>query len=497
MYQQSKILRIFFIILYLQIPISSLFSQDTGKNLTLDEVIQIAVNQSPDAYLAKHRFRASYWRYRSHIAQFLPSLKLSTTLVDINRSISRITLQDGSDAFVERKLNNSLFSLNVNQNIGFTGGQIFLSSDLQRIDLFTDEKTISYLSTPISIGLSQPLFAFNKYKWEKKVEPLRYEEAKKEYISAVENVKIKAVTLFFELALAQQNLRMAEINFQNNDTLYKIAQGRYNIGTIAQNEVMQMELNYLNSKTDLTVTRIDLEVRKANLRSFLGYNEKININLLISSQIPKLEIDVNKAIELAKTNNSNMLSLERQQIEAQSEVARARTENRFNANLYATYGLTQSGADLQNAYYHAQDQQRVRVGVEIPIVDWGLGRGQYKMAQSNQEVVNITVAQAKTDFEQEIFLTVMQFNLQDDQLLIALKKDTIGQNRYEVTKQRFLIGKVDVLNLNIALTDKDLAKREFISALKNYWLYYYTIRKITLYDFEKQATLIFNEKDLL
>jgi outer membrane protein TolC len=59
----------------------------------------------------------------------------------------------------------------------------------------------------------------------------------------------------------------------------------------------------------------------------------------------------------------------------------------------------------------------------------------------------------------------MQFNRQDDQVMIARKSDYISQNRYEVTKQRFLIGKIDVLDLNVAQSERDQAKQKYISTL--------------------------------
>jgi outer membrane protein TolC len=52
----------------------------------------------------------------------------------------------------------------------------------------------------------------------------------------MEDISIEASRLFFNLAMAQQNLETARLNYSNTDTLYKIAQGRYNIGTIAENE---------------------------------------------------------------------------------------------------------------------------------------------------------------------------------------------------------------------------------------------------------------------
>ena len=459
------------------------------KKMTLDEVIKLALDQSPESFLAKHKFRGSYWQLRTHKAKFKPSLTLNAELPDLNRSISQLTLSDGTDAFVERKVMNSSVDLQINQNIGFTGGQIFVTSGLQRIDLLQDSTTTSYLSTPINIGFIQPLFAFNSYRWERKIEPLLYDEAKQQYIETLETISMNATYYFFDLITAQINLSIANMNYSNSDTLYKISKGRYNVGTIAQNDLLQMELNYLNSSIALEDAKLDLEIKKFKLRSFLGFNNNVDIELVIPQEVPEFKVDVNDAIAKAKESNSQIIGYQRQLIESNRDVAEARAKNRFNANFYATYGLTQSTDNLDKVYTNPQDQQMVRVGITVPIIDWGLGRGRYKMAQSNQEATRVTVEQALVDFEQDVFLKVMQFNMQASQVKIKAKADTVAQNRYEVSKQRFLIGKIDVLNLNDALTEKDIAKRNYISALRSYWYYYFIIRKISLFDYQKSIPL--------
>ena len=465
--------------------------------LTFQEVIKLAREQSPDAIMAKHRFRANYWEYRTHIAQFRPSISLESTIPAFSRSISENKLDDGSYVYTEEYRNRIGANLRMQQVVPFTGGQLFINSGLERTDLFGDFKGTSYLSTPVSIGYSQPILLYNDYKWQRKIEPLKYEEARKNYISALEDVSLKAVNYFFDLALAQQNMQVAEINYSNADTLYKIAQGRYQIGTIAENELMQMELSFLNAGSDLNSARVDLEMRKFQLRSFLGFNENIDLKLIKPKEVPELEIAVGEALGIAMENNPDVISYERQLLEAQQNVAEAKAEKGLQANLFASVGLTQSAEDLNKVYLDPQDQQRVTIGLELPILDWGLGKGRYKMAQSSQQVINTTVQQARTDFEQNVYLNVMQFNLQDDQLLIAAKSDTIAQRRYDVTKQRFLIGKVDVLDLNVALSEKDVAKRNYISALRNYWSNYYQIRKITLYDFLEDSPLEVNFDEII
>jgi len=468
-----------------------LFSQQTQLTFTLDDVIRLAKDQSPTAIMARHRFRGSYWEYRTHIAKFRPGLTLQSTLPNFTRSIEKITMQDGTDKFVERSTTNSSMEVSLTQNIAPTGGSIFMNSGLERIDNFNDTiNPVSYLSTPVSIGFRQPISGYNSFKWERKIEPLKYEEARKDYIDAMENVSLRAVTYFFNLILAQVNLKIGQINYASNDTLFKIAQGRYNIGTIAENELLQMELALLNAGAALNEAGVQLEINKFQLRSFLGFNETVNIELLIPSEIPDFEVDVQRALEEAKINSPEILSLQRQLLEADQSVAQARAEKGLTADLYASFGLTQQDNTLPDAYQNFQDQQRLQIGFEIPIIDWGLGKGRYRMAQSNQEVVRTTVQQSEIDFQQQVMLQVLQFNLQDDQVRIAAKADNIAQSRYNVTKQRFLIGNVDVTDLNIALTEKDAATRSYLSRLNNYWTYYYTIRRLTLYDFEKNIPLI-------
>jgi outer membrane protein TolC len=91
----------------------------------------------------------------------------------------------------------------------------------------------------------------------------------------------------------------------------------------------------------------------------------------------------------------------------------------------------------------------------------------------------------------------MQYNRQDDQVMLSAKADTISQSRYNVTKERFLIGKIDVLDLNVAQTERDAAKQKYINTLNNFWQFYYNMRKLTLYDFEKGQPLTMDFEMLL
>jgi outer membrane protein len=464
--------------------------------LSLEDVISMARQQSPDAVMARHRYRGSYWQHQSYRAGYLPHLRLDATVPNLNRTISAITLPDGSDVFVRRSLATSSGNLSLSQRVGPTGGQLFISSGLQRIDLIRDDNTeVSYLSTPINIGFRQPIFAYNPYRWERQIEPLRYQEARRQYIVDLENISIMATNLFFDLLLAQINIEINTLNLSSNDTLYQIAQGRYTLGRIAENELLQMELNVLNSEATLEQSRIDYEGALFRFRSYLGLDGTETLELLPPEHTHDLHVDVSAALAEARRNRPDLLARERQLIEADSEVSRARADARFNANLFAIYGLTQTSDQFAGVYRDPLDQQQLTIGITIPILDWGVARGRVRMAESNRELVQTNVSQALVDFEQEVFLKVMEFNMLGRQLQIAEKADEIAEKRYDVTRQRFLIGRVDIIELNLALEEKDRAKQRYLSALRTYWRGFYEMRRLTLYDFlnDRPITVSFDE----
>ena len=469
-------------------------AQEKTRILTFERIIEITKNQSPDGLVAKNKYLGSYWRYKSYKAAYMPMLTLDGTLPNINRSISKITLADGSEIFQEQKSSDYSLQMSLSKTIGLTGGQLFVNSGIERLDINKDSIVTSYLSNPITIGYRQPIFNYNSYKWERKIEPIRYNEAQKEYLEDMEQLSVKATGLFFDLLDAQIRAKIAKINQANNDTLYKIANGRYNLGKIAENELLQLELSLLNSNLQVEQTRNDIEVNLFKLKSFLGIKDNEKFELIIPYEIPDFKIDIKKAVDEARNNSSESLAFERKILEAKSSVNKAKMENRFNANLYALYGLTQSAFEFDNVYKNPQDQQQLSLGIQIPVLDWGLAKAKIKVAESNEELVNTQVAQQKTDFDQQVVIKVLQFNMLYNQLKIAAKADTIGAKRFDLTKARYMIGKVDITELNIAMTEKDRATQDYIAALRSFWNSYYEMRKLTLYDFvtNKQISIDFN-----
>lgn len=461
-------------------------AQDT-LTLTLDETVALARQQSPQAVAARHQYRAAYWNWRSFKADYLPSLTFASNS-QLNRSISPITLPDGTDSFVRRNQLLNDGSLTINQNIALLGGSIFVQSGLQRLDIFSDKQR-SFKSTPVVIGYSQNLFGYNHLKWNKRIEPVRYSTAKKQYAETLELVASAAALKFFGLATAQSNFRSANYNYANADTLFAYAKGRYAIGTITENEMLQLEINFLSEQTNRLNARIEMDDRIQDLRSFLGITENVEIVVEVSETVPTFFVPTDDALQLARQNSPDVEQLALQKLQSESSVAYAKASQGFKADLYMQFGLSQTDRDFGNIYRNPLNQQLVSLGIRIPILDWGVGRGRVEVAKSNLEKVKIDIAQAQTDFDANVVKLVKQFNLQPDKVAIAQKTSERAARRNDVAYRLYLLGKSTVLDLNAAVAEKDKSQRDYIRELQNYWSLYYALRSITGWNFEKNSAI--------
>ena len=341
-------------------PETATAQQEESITLSLQQAIEIAQENSPEAQAARHTYRAAYWNYRFFRANYLPSVTL-TSSPTLNREINKITQPDGTNQFIQQDQLSTDLSLKINQNIWFTGGSLFVKTTTQRIDEFEDNHT-AYNTQPIVIGYEQQLFGYNSLKWDHRIEPLRYREARKAYAEALELVASETSTLFFNLA-------------------------------------------------------------------------------------------------------------------------------GLKADLYVQFGLSQTGNKFADSYRNPMNQQYASIGISLPILDWGRGKGRVRVARSNVDLVDTQAEQGMKDFELNVCKMVRQFNLQAYRVAVAAKTDKTADRRHDVARRLYILGKSTILDLNAAIAEKDTARRNYITALKTYWSLYYGIRSMTGYDFLRKAEI--------
>ncbi|MBL7858734.1 MAG: TolC family protein [Cyclobacteriaceae bacterium] len=460
------------------------------NQLSLEDIIARSKGQSPASKQAETRKENRYWQYRFYKTNYNPQLRLEGSLPSYYKRVNQIPQNDGTFKYIPVEQTNNNINLGLQQPIPWTGGLISANTGLGYFRDFNDPTALAkqWSGTIMGIRLDQPLFAYNDLRWDKKTEPLRYEESKREYVEQMEFISREAVTRFFNVLQAQINIQIAQFNLANNDTIYKIEQGRYNIGTTSQDKLLQVELQLLRSRQDVAQANLDLETARLQLRTFIGLKDGDEFQLVLPVYIPQFDVTVDEALALAKQNRAAFIAFERRRIEAAREVAEARGQ-RFQTNLSAAYGLNNNGLAFSDVYVDPEELQQFNLTLSIPVLDWGRNKSRMQTAIANKKLNDYVIAQDEVTFEQEIMTQVRRFEMLRLQIEITKKSDEVASERYNVAQNRYLIGKIDITNLNIALNEKDDAKRSYIQALNSFWTAYYDLRRLTLYDFSTKQLL--------
>lgn len=477
------------IVCLLLLGIATQAQQDTVR-LSLQQVVGMAKAQSIAARQAATLKENKYWQYRTYQSNYHPQLSLNGALPAYTKSYTQVVQPNGSINFQSVSYNNSSLNLALTQSIASTGGTIFATSQMQRFDDF-NSNSILYNGVPYAIGYSQPLFRFNQMIWDKKIEPLKFEESKQAYIESMEQIAIRSNVFFFDLLLAQVNLQIAETNLGNTENILRIAHEKYELGKISRNEILQLELEQLKAKKSVGISKRDLEIATLNLKAYIGLQNADKISLELPKDSIDMKVSTDKVLSEALANRSDAIAFVRRVLEAKRDVDKAKGDNGLNASLTARLGFSNSALTLPKVYQSPQNQQLIQIEFDIPILDWGRSKSRLKTAQANQQFTTYAVEQDKQNFMQEIHTQVTLFEMLKGQLQLTAKADSIASEKYIIAKERYVLGNLNITDLSIAFTEKDQAKRDYIYALRDLWATYYQLRYLSLYDFEQNRKIYY------
>lgn len=465
-------------------------SNSDTLRLTLQQVVEMAKANSIAAKQAATVRETKYWEYRTYKSNYQPQLALSGILPGYQKTFSQVLQPDGTIQFQPIHNDNSSLQLNFSQSITATGGTIYGTTQLQRFDDF-DRHNVLYNGIPYGIGYTQPLFQFNSLKWDKRIEPLKYNESKQAYIEAQENIAITVEGFFFDLLLAQVNLHIAETNYTNTQKIMSIANIKFELGKVSKNEILQLQLELINAKKAVGTAKRDMEIATLNLRSYTGQEDENKIVLVVPENISQMTVTTDKVLAEAFANRSDAIAFLRRVAEAKRDVAKAKGQNGLTATLTANLGFSNTATTIPGVYKNPQNQQVLQVQLAIPILDWGRQKSRAKTAQANQQFTEYAVEQDKQTFKQQIVTQVSLFNVMKEQLVYTAEADSIASEKYQIARERYVLGDLSITDLGIAFRENDAAKRDYITSLRDFWGAYYQLRYLSLYDFENNHKITY------
>lgn len=466
---------------------------EKNRLFTLQEMVFMALANSPYSKNVKNQRENAYWRFRNFKTSFRPQLDLNGNLPDFYSTNTPVVQPDGSVIFRDVSLSKASLNLRLNQEIALTGTEIFAASDFMRIDNL-NANTVAYSGSPFMVGFNQTIFGYNNKKWTKKIEPLIWNESQKRYTEELEGISLTVSGLFFNLLSLQTEMELAESNLKNGRANQAIADVNIKLGKITPNDYKRVALSVLNAKKALSRSRMGKRMAEFNLKSFIGFNENVDLKLTAPMEIPEMKVNINKALEQARNNRREPESIKRKMLQAEQNLKQAKRSNGLRANLTGMYGLTNTSDKPSDLLEKPEVQKMIRLSLNIPILDWGRSASKVKMAESNNELVKYEVGQGLQQFEREVIVQAEEFSLLYEQIETAREADEVAEDSYRIALQQYQNGKLSITDLNIALQEREQSKRDFIDSLHSFWKAYFNIRKLTLYDFENDRMIYEKEE---
>ncbi|MCC6930168.1 MAG: TolC family protein [Gemmatimonadaceae bacterium] len=458
-------------------------AQEGSRTLSLAQSIELAQRQSLQARAAESTRDAARRRDRAFTARRLPQLSLTGDIPAYNRAIIPVLQPDGSTEFKSQQQTDASLNLQMTQRLPFTGGSFFVSSALSRLEVNGTRELRNWSSTPLSLGLRQDILRPNSFKWDGREQDLRGEAAERQYLEAREDVAIGVTQAFFDLYTARLDLENATRNAAVNDTLYTLNKGRFEVGKIGENDLLQSELALLRARNSVDGARLTHDRAMAAFRLALNLPPDAPVNIAVTDVVPDLEADTLVAVQQALRNRALTMELELQDVQARRRINEARLNNGIGATLLASVGLNQTASDVNAAYRDLLNQQRFSLALQMPIVQWGARSNDIQAARADQDRVAATSRVAREQLVQDAHFAALQLSQSRRQLALSAKSDTVAAKRFEVAYNRYVIGRIDMDNLYLAQNEKNQALTQYLQSLRGFWLSYYRLRRVTLYDF--------------
>lgn len=459
--------------------------------VNLDQVLSAVIDDSYSAVNAKNQKEIADANYKFYKSLLKPNVSLSANIPNYSKTFSPVVQPDGTITFTSIRQANSSISLFATQVLPATGGTLFLNSDIQRFDdLSLDTK--QYNGNPIRLGINQPLFGFNPWKYQKDIQSFTKEASILEYNIRIEEAQGQATDLYFNILIAKQNLEIANTNELVNEKLLTITEERLLLGKVSQDEKLQLEIEYNNAKLSVSQAGFEVEQAIANLYTFLGQLAPgDDTEFLVPGIGQDRLLDIEILIKESKTNRPEVLAYQKEKSQTKMDLAEAKANFGIQADVQASIGLARGAEQFKEVYSDPFNEQQFNISLLVPILDWGKRKSAMRQIEIRENDIEASYEQQFLVLENSIRQKANLFSRLQSQIKLLKEIMEKADERFSISNERYVLGNIDITNLTLAQREKDQTKRNYINALKSYWVTYYELRALSGYDLLNDQEIIY------
>ena len=479
------------------------------KLLNLNDAIDIALEKSYQMKSLRLAMVQAKENLDAAKGRFKTNADLRLDVPSWSESVVEIPVENSLPVFntIGRILYQGIFD--INQPLP-TDGVFTLRSQVYHRDVSTfqvednEDLKRKEVYTSLSLRFQQPLFTINRLKLGLKNADLNYERTSKRFKRSELDIVYFVTQSFFNLYRATRQAQISRDEVEQQEELHKLAAKKYSAGLIPEVEALQMEVDLAESKNNLVEAEGALVRAEDYFKQLIGLKISDQVGVQTDLDITKIAVDLDKAIEFALANRSEIRESEIDIELAKINVKQVDSRSEIRGDIEAFYDITgisdpylphnSSPKQLWNSSIDDMDRRPNNRGVifslSVPIWDWGVNASEVAAAKANLNDTELALSEQKKTIVRETRDVVGRLKEAQNRLEVLKKNQEVAQRAFDISIERFNNG--DITSQELALDRNRLtqAKFSFLNAYIDYKISVADLKRKTMWDFEKNESLV-------
>ena len=461
--------------------------------LTLDQALEIAMQNSPDIQRSKLNLVRSSESLNAQKAALKSKFSLSINPFYFSRARQFNTFFNTWNT-TESKSSSADFR--IIQPIEWTDGTLSLINRFQWQNSFSEyrnERNKTF-SNDFYLNYNQPIFTYNRTKLALKELELDLENASLSFSVQKLTLEYQVTQYFYDVYRKKLSHQIAIEEFNNQEQSYRIIKNKVDAGLEAKEELYQAELNLANSKSKVKNTQVTFEYAVDNFKKITGLPIAQDVDVVADVSHQTIQVDLNKAL---KSGLANRMELRQRGIDienAYDNLVKAMAQNEFKGEINLTYGVIGTDERFNDIYQVPTKNQQVQLSFEIPLFDWGEKKSRIKANEATIDSRKLSLDEEKKDIKIEIRQAYRTLENLEVQIEIARQNIKNAQLTYDINLERYKNGDLTSMDLNLYQTQLSEQKLGLVEALINYKLALLDLKIKSLWDFEKNCAVLKSTK---
>jgi outer membrane protein len=281
---------------------------------------------------------------------------------------------------------------------------------------------------------------------------------------AREQVATATALTYLESLRADRAVQAARANVELAQTLVTLAQDQRNAGVATGVDVTRAQTRLAQEQVRLAQAQTASDQALLNLQRVVGIRLGGTLTLtdplrFTTDPLPSVEAAVREAGEARPEVRIAEEQVRLANLERRAVKAELLPSVEF-AGDYGVSGITPTNTALPT--------RRVAVQLNVPIFNGGLTRGRIEVATSRQRQIELELGSVRGQVEEDVRLALALLRTTELQVRAADESVTLAQRELEMARDRFRAGVADNLEVVSAQTSLAGARNEQVAALAQY-----------------------------